>query len=96
MSTPSTETRARGRQQQAQQHGDGGGLAGAVAAQQPGYGAGGDLYTQAVHREHAVEALGQVLGPDRWVRHLESLGQAESAGDSARASQYNCRPWVQL
>ena len=72
-----------GRDQQAEQHGDGGGLAGAVAAEQPHGAADGHGEVDVVHRERRVVALGQALDPDRV--HAARLGAASGNGKPERA-----------
>ena len=62
-----TETcdRARGRHQQSQQHRDGGGLAGAIAAQQPERRPRRHIEADRIDRQHFAVPLRQVPYPDR-------------------------------
>ncbi len=67
------------REQQAEQHGDGGGLAGPVAAEQAQRAAARQHEGQAVHGQHVAVALAQPFRPDR-IEPVRAGVRHEAAG----------------
>jgi len=78
---------AGGGDQETKQHGDGGGFAGAVAAQQPNGGAGWCGEGNIVHRQHLTISFGEVFDLDCVHLHADKVVAAGCQGKIAKCDQ---------
>ena len=91
MSSPSTVIRPALGSEQAEQHGDRGGLAGAVGAEQRGRGAARHGEAQAVDGEHLAVALAQARDDDRRRFGMDHRAGRSLKGGTRRPVRPLCR-----